>query len=92
MNRNLLNFAIDMAALISGVFCGITGIIKWPGLVYTLGLSYQSLPMDALTWLHDWTGLAVLLLVALHIMMHMGWMITMTKRIARVKVTQDEKT
>ena len=91
MNRNLLNYAIDVIRLISGALCGITGIIKWPGLVYSLGLSYQSLPMDALTWLHDWTGLIMILFAAIHVIMHLKWLAAMTKKIAGVKVTRNEK-
>ena len=60
--------------------------------MYSLGLSYQSLPMDALTWLHDYTGLIMILFAAIHVVMHLKWLAAMTKKIVGAKVKQNEKT
>jgi hypothetical protein len=37
MNRKDINYNIDMAMLLSFILCGITGIIKWPGLIHFFG-------------------------------------------------------
>jgi hypothetical protein len=85
ISRNYLNYTIDVAALVSGLLCAVTGIVKWPGLVYSLGLSYQSLPMEALTVVHYWTGLIMVVLLAIHLLLHAKWMAVMTGRIAGLK-------
>jgi cytochrome b561 len=92
MKNSYLNYSIDIMILITGLLCGITGIIKWPGLIFALGLSYQGLPLDAITSIHDWTGLLMILFVVLHVAMHLKWLVTMTKRILRNKAVNNEKT
>lgn len=79
MNRQFQNYFIDMAILATGFLSLATGIAKWPGLVYALGLSYPSLPMGALTALHDWMGLITGALVLLHVILHVKWLGTMTR-------------
>jgi hypothetical protein len=74
------NYVIDMVILVTGALSGITGIVKWPGLVYTLGLSYQDLPMDPITLVHDWTGLIMCAFAFLRVLLHMKWLTAMTKK------------
>lgn len=91
MKNSYLNYSIDMTILITGLLCGITGIIKWPGLLYALGLSYQGLPLDTITSIHDWAGLLMILFAVIHVIIHLKWLITMTKKILGVKVVKNEK-
>lgn len=91
MNKNYWNYTLDMIILITGTLCGITGIIKWPGLVYALGLGYQGLPMDAFTLIHDWTGLIMVVFVIIHVIRHLRWIAMMTKKIFH-GVIKNEKT
>lgn len=83
--RNYLNYLTDVALLASGLLCAATGIVKWPGLVYSVGLGYQSLPMEALTLVHDWTGLLLIGLAAIHLTLHRKWLVAMTGKIAGPK-------
>jgi hypothetical protein len=85
MDRRFQNYIIDMVMLITGIMTGVTGIIKWPGLVHTLSLSYRGLPMKAITTIHDWAGIATCTLAAIHILLHWKWLAEMTKSALKMK-------
>jgi hypothetical protein len=79
MNRTIMNYLIDMLMLASALLCTLTGIIKWPDLLRTLGVSSQSLPMELVSAVHDGSGLVVVLLAIVHIAMHRKWLALMTR-------------
>lgn len=81
MDRSWVNYWVDIGMLISFIVCGITGIVKMPRLIPMLGLSYADLPMITLTWLHDWSGVLLVVLSGVHVALHWKWIIAMTKRI-----------
>lgn len=91
LKRNYLNYLIDTTVLICGVLCAITGIVKWPGLINSLGLSYQSLPLETFTLVHDWTGIIMVALLALHLLLHLRWMAAMTGKILGLKGGKNEE-
>jgi hypothetical protein len=90
MEKTLKNYVIDMAILVSGAICGITGIVKWPGLTSSLGLTYQSLPLDLITSLHDWSGLLICIFASLHVVMHLKLLIAMTKKLLSKRSARSE--
>ncbi len=91
MNRQFQNYFIDMAILATGFLSLATGIVKWPGLAYALGLNYQGLPMEALTALHDWAGLITSAFVLLHAILHIKWLDAMTRKLLRAGRKTDEE-
>jgi len=50
--------------------CFITGIIKWPFLIQTLGISFRQLPMTLITDLHDLSGLLLGVFTVLHLVQY----------------------
>jgi len=81
MKRQILHYWIDLLLFITALVVTLTGIIKFPGLLPFLGISYLSLPMGTLTWLHDWGGLVVVFLSLLHTLLHWRWITAMTRKI-----------
>lgn len=81
MDRGVLNYIIDAGLALTFLIVFLTGIVKWPGLIYKFGLTYADLPMRTLTLLHDWAGLAMGLLVLVHIILHWRWIVAFTKKI-----------
>lgn len=81
MKRNALNYWIDLGILISFILTFVTGIIKWPGLIPLIGLDYQKVPMLQLMYIHDFAGVAMGLLSVAHVLLHIKWVIMMTKKI-----------
>lgn len=85
-----INYWVDVGLVVSFIISLITGIVKWPGLFRDLGLSYAGLPMNLISKAHDISGLAMGLLVLLHIILHFSWMINMTKNLFKRKDRQKE--
>ena len=81
INRGYANYMIDMTILVAGLISGVTGIVKWPGMVYSMGLSYRSLPMDFLSTIHDWAGIITFILAFVHVALHRKWLAAMTRKI-----------
>jgi len=85
-----INYWVDVGLVVAFVISLVTGIIKWPGLFRTLRLSYAGLPMNLISKAHDISGLAMGLLVLLHIILHFRWMINMTKNLFKRKEDKKE--
>lgn len=81
MDRGIINYIVDMGLVLAFILSFFTGILKWPGLVIKLGLSYSDLPMGAITKIHDFSSLAMGLLVLIHIIMHWRWIVSFTKKL-----------
>lgn len=82
MNKKLIQkYWIDVGLAITFLLAALTGIVKWPGLLPKLGISYVNLPMLVLTRIHDISGLIMTLLVLVHIIQHWKWMKVMTKNV-----------
>lgn len=81
MERSKINYAIDVLLGISFLLVFVTGILKWPGLLFRLGISIKSLSLKSLSRIHDWSGLVMGMLVFIHLIMHWKWIVVMTKKI-----------
>lgn len=69
----------SLLLLIATIICVITGIIKWPGLISALGLTYRQVPVAIITDIHDWSGLLMTVLVMVHVYQFRGFI----RRMAR---------
>ena len=85
MNKARLNYFIDIGLGISFLLVFITGIIKLPGLLQSLDISHLTLPMKNITMLHDRAGIAMGILVIIHLILHWRWIVSMTRDIFRRK-------
>jgi membrane protein DedA with SNARE-associated domain len=83
MNRSKLNYIIDVALAVSFLITFLTGIIKWPGLITNIGLSYQQIPYQKISQAHDYWGLIMGILVFIHLIVHWKWITSMTKKILK---------
>ncbi|MDD5178199.1 MAG: DUF4405 domain-containing protein [Candidatus Nanoarchaeia archaeon] len=70
MNKNKLNYFIDIGALISGTIVLATGILK---------LNIFRISPMALTPAHDWSGIIFAVFVLIHFMLHFKWIVATTK-------------
>jgi len=83
MDRMKLNYLVDAGAGISLLASMVTGIIKFPGFLQLLGLRYGSLPMDELSFIHDWGSLLFGAFIAVHLVLHWRWVTITTKSVFR---------
>jgi hypothetical protein len=81
--RNKIIAVTTLILLISTSICGITGIIKWPGLIPALGLSFRDLPMALITDIHDWSGIIMMLTTIIHLVYFRRRLIRMVHLIQR---------
>lgn len=79
MKRKTVMYITTILLLMSTVICVITGIIKWPGLIMALGLTYRQVPMALITDLHDWSGVLMAVLAAAHMYQFRGLMTRMAR-------------
>lgn len=72
-----INYAIDAAMFVAFLLCGATGLAKLPALDLPMGDATYL----ALTAVHDWSGVAVAALIAVHALLHVTWMRNATRTI-----------
>jgi hypothetical protein len=83
MRRVYLKYAIDVGMLVAFLLCFVTGIIKFPGFLGFIKATRYVLPMRDLTLIHDWSGVAMGLLVLAHLLLNFSWIIAMTKQLTK---------
>ena len=83
ISRGMLNYIIDMGLAVSFLLVFITGLLKFPEIMSLFGIQQNELPMNKLSLIHDYAGLALGILVFAHLLLHRGWLKAMTKKIFR---------
>ena len=83
MNKNTWKYLVDIGLLISGLLVIITGIVKFKSFLALFGASinYAEFPIRIFSKLHDWSGIAMAVLVIVHLIMNWDWIIATTKNI-----------
>jgi hypothetical protein len=79
MDKNKLNYLIDLGLVISFILVFITGVIKFPELIRYLGLRHRDIPMYEITLIHDWSGIFMGILVFIHLLLHWKWIVVTTR-------------
>jgi hypothetical protein len=74
-------YLLASGLLLSFLVCFATGICKIPEVYQSLGMTYRSSVMVWMTLVHDWTGVVMGALTAVHIAVHRRWLAAMTRRI-----------
>jgi uncharacterized membrane protein YphA (DoxX/SURF4 family) len=82
MNKATRLYIVDALLAVSFLLAGVTGIMKMPGW-FNFANSWN-LPLMRI---HDWSGIAMAVLVGIHLAMHWKWIVAMTKRL----IIQNEK-
>jgi hypothetical protein len=85
MAKPRTNYWIDVGLAISFLIVFITGVIKWPGLLFKLGVNVKNLPIKRISLAHDWAGLIMGILVFVHLILHWKWIVVMTKSLFKKK-------
>ncbi|MCA1916628.1 DUF4405 domain-containing protein [Methanospirillum hungatei] len=81
MSRKMVIRITSLLLLIVTVICVVTGLIKWPGLIPALGLTYRQVPVALITDIHDWSGLLMTVLVMVHIYQFRGFIRRMVRNL-----------
>jgi len=84
MNKIKINYLVDVVAFISFFVTAITGILifvflppaEGKGVVHSTLFGYGRHDWGAI---HDWAGMIMTLAAIIHIVLHWGWITSMTK-------------
>jgi hypothetical protein len=85
MRRAYQKYVIDISLLITFILCFVTGIVKLPALLEITGLTRHVIRFKYVTLVHDASGVALGLLVLVHLVLNWGWIVAMTKQFVREK-------
>ncbi len=77
MDKQKANYIIDILILVAFIIVSVTGVLKWPGL--GIGI-HKIFPIVQLSNLHDWSGLAAVILAFLHVALNWKLMVCLTKK------------
>ncbi|MHA2181637.1 MAG: DUF4405 domain-containing protein, partial [Promethearchaeota archaeon] len=81
LNQQLLKYFISIGLLISSILVGVTGILKYPGLLLEIGQYFQL--SGLFTTIHDWSGVIMGILVLIHLILNWRWLVGFTRRIMK---------
>ena len=91
MRKWLKNYILFVFMFLAGIFQGLSGFVLW--LVVPHGGGYRGgrgleLTDSTFIWtrdtwidLHDWTAVALLALLVIHLILHWKWIIYVTKKV-----------
>jgi len=89
MGKTKINYFIDLLMIIFFVINSITGLIIFFFLPSGVkrGSYREFLGIIKQNWVdvHNWSGLILILLVAIHIILHWNWIVCMTKSLIQKK-------
>jgi hypothetical protein len=77
----MARWGVDLALGITFAISFITGVLKFTLLLRLTGLNRLVLPSALISDVHDWSGIALGLLVFLHLFLNRHWIISMTKAV-----------
>jgi len=83
VEKNTVNYIVDVGLGISFLVVALTGIFKFKGFreFFGIALSYRDAPMPLISWFHDWSGVVMSVLVLIHIILNWDWIVGMTKEL-----------
>jgi Domain of unknown function (DUF4405) len=76
-----VRYGFDLLMGIAFLICFITGLFKFTLLMRMLGLTGAVLPLALMSDIHDWSGIALGLFVALHLFLNRTWILSMTRKV-----------
>lgn len=77
----VIRWCIDIGMAVLFVVVFVTGLFKWTLLMRALGLTDLVMPVALMSDIHDWAGLLLGFMVALHLFMNRTWIISTTKKV-----------
>ena len=81
MNMQVVKWCVDLAMGIAFLFSAVTGIVKFMVLWRIAGFSEIVLPVALMSEIHDRAGIALSILVLVHLFLNRAWILSMTRKI-----------
>jgi hypothetical protein len=81
INMQVVKWCVDLGMGIAFLFTAVTGIFKFTFLLRISGFTDIVLPMALMSDIHDRAGIALSILVAIHLLLNRAWILSMTRKI-----------
>lgn len=81
MNMQIVRYGVDCLMGIIFLICFITGFFKYTLLMRVLGLTDVVMPLALMSDIHDRSGIALGILVAVHLFLNRKWLGSMTRKV-----------
>ncbi len=81
MEKEHLKIFVITVLTIAFFLIMVTGIIKFLFLQPWLGLTDIVLPFAQISFIHDWTGLILILFILIHMYLNLGWFTKTIKKL-----------
>lgn len=83
MQKKILKYVVDLILIVLSIIVGITGVIIFPELLYSLGFNLNSYGKAQVYQIHHWIGLLLFIFAVIHINLHWQWLVAMIKHIIK---------
>jgi hypothetical protein len=80
MNMQVMKWCVDLAMGVLFLTSFITGFFKFTLLLRAFGLTDVVLPLARMSDIHDWSGMMLCFLVAVHLFLNRAWISSMTRK------------
>ncbi|MFH1587209.1 MAG: DUF4405 domain-containing protein [Candidatus Diapherotrites archaeon] len=80
MKKENLKYPVNLILGILFLSILITGIIKFLFLQPWLGLTDIVLPFAQISFIHDWTGILLIIFIPIHLSFNWGWIASAIKK------------
>jgi hypothetical protein len=80
VNIQVVKWCVDLALGIVFLFSFVTGFFKFMVLMRAFGLVDIVLPLAQMSNIHDWAGITLGFLVAVHLFLNRAWILSMTRK------------
>jgi len=91
MNMQVIRWCVDLAMGIVFLFSVMTGLFKFTLLTRSFGLTDIVLPSAQISEIHDWAGITLCFLVAVHLFLNRAWILSMTRKIFGGTIEMEKK-
>jgi len=81
MNMQVVKWCVNLTMGMVFLLSAVTEFFKFTLLVRAFGLSGVVLPIALMSDIHDWAGIALCFLVAVHLFLNRAWILSMTKKV-----------
>ena len=79
-NMQVVKWCVDLAMGIVFLFSVVTGLFKFTLLTRSFNLTDIVLPSAQISEIHDWAGITLCFLVAVHVFLNRAWILSMTRK------------
>ena len=80
MNMQVVRYCVDLSMGIIFLICFVTGLFKFTLLMRMLGLTGVVMPLALMSDIHDWSGVILGIVVAVHLILNRRWILSMTRK------------